>query len=75
MSKILWAVDVSYYHRDEVYNMSVSGLTSAPDGSDVEVTVYEEYDRKPCEMDAQYHRDEVKEILAEAGLYSGGNDD
>jgi len=75
MTDILWNIDVDNFDDEDGYHMAVSALTSGGDGSDVEVTVHSQYDRQPTQIDAGNMKDEALEILFDAGLYSGGNDE
>jgi len=75
MSEILWDIDVDYYEDADRYHMAVSALTGAETERDFELTVHAEYGREPTQMDAEYLKDEALEILFDAGLYSGGNDE
>jgi hypothetical protein len=75
MTEILWNIDVEYYSEDDIYHMAVSALTGAETEYDTEITVHAEYGHQPTQMDAEYLKDEALEILFDAGLYSGGNDE
>jgi len=75
MTEILWNIDVDYYSEDDAYHMAVSALTGAETKRDFELTVHAEFDRQPTQMDAEYLKDEALDILFDAGLHSGGNDE
>jgi len=75
MSEVEWYIQQGELPDEDGWVIEVTALLQQDAQSTIRVSVTERLNHQPGVLDAEYHKDEILEVLAEAGLYSGGNDE